>query len=350
MNSSNTISHKRVSIALIGAGRIGLVHVVNLAANPRINFTAIVEPEEARGRLLADRYHVLYFPTLTEALKYESENSTKLFEGVVICTPTYTHTDLIFESLNADKHVFCEKPIGHDIATVDKVYEVAKDKGKHMLTGFQRRFDPSFMKLKEAVSSGTLGKLHKVRSTSRDSPFPSMEYLKISGGLVHDCASHDLDMVRWVIGSDPITVYAVGVTHDANIKALGDIDSIDISLTFPNEVLGAVDCTRIAVYGYDQRLEALGDRGIANSNNYNQTSFVLGTHEGFHHDVGLYSFPTRYREAYANELDHFVDLCLGITKDCLVTATDLHNLSCIMEAACESCKTGQVVTIDYGKH
>jgi myo-inositol 2-dehydrogenase/D-chiro-inositol 1-dehydrogenase len=333
-------------MALIGAGRIGQVHVVNLSTNPRIELTCIVEPDE-RGQKMAEQYNVLYFTTLTAALAHEKEKGVLLFEGVVICTPTITHTDLIKESLNADKHVFCEKPIGHDVKTVDSVYELAEKKGKHMLTGFQRRFDPSFVKLRDAVRNGSVGKVHKVRSTSRDNPFPSMPYLKISGGLVHDCASHDLDLVRWVVGKDPISVYAVGVTHDDEIRALGDIDSIDISLVFPDNILGSVDVTRLAVYGYDQRLEALGDGGIANSYNYPQTSFVLGNDKGFHSDVGLYSFPTRYREAYANELDHFVDLCLGVTDVCEVSAKDLHNLTKIMDAACESCKTGKVVTIDY---
>lgn len=180
----------------------------------------------------------------------------------------------VLESLNADKNVFCEKPIGHDCKTVDSVYDLAKEKGKWMLTGFQRRFDPHFTKVRSAVQSGQVGKLHKVKSISRDNPVPTLDYLKISGGIIHDCASyvfsaffrlhvsfsvsysfywlvsHDLDLVRWTIGKDPIKVYAVGVTHDPNIEAIGDYDSVDISLVFPDNVLGSVDVTRKAVYGY----------------------------------------------------------------------------------------------------
>jgi len=305
-----------------------------------------VEVEE-RGKELAARYGVPYFRTLKDALAHEITSQISLFEAVQICTPTYTHTDIIFESLNGGKHVFCEKPIGHDVKTVDSVYELAKVKNKHMFTGFQRRFDPSFMKLKEAVATGQIGNLHKVRSISRDNPVPSIEYLKISGGIIHDCASHDLDLLRWVIGKDPISVYAVGTTHNPQIKAIDDFDSVDISLTFPDNVLGSVDVTRVAVYGYDQRLEAVGDAGVANTNNFSQTSFVLGTSQGFMHDAGMYSFNTRYREAYANELNHFVDLCLGVVSECKITGKDLHNLTKILDAACESSKTGKVVTIDY---
>jgi len=328
---------------LIGAGRIGLVHLVNLVANKRVNLVAIVEPD-ARGKAAAEQSGCKYFQTFDECLQHEGG---KFFDAVTICTPTYTHTDLIKQSLNADKHVFCEKPIGHDIKTVDSVYALAKEKNKYMLTGFQRRFDPHFNKLKNAVQSGEIGKIHKVRSTSRDNPAPSVEYLKISGGIIHDCASHDLDLVCWTLNMFPKKVYCVGVAHDAVVKSLDDYDSIDCSLIFDNDILGSVDVTRYAVYGYDQRLEALGDAGIANTNNMLQTSFVLGKRDGFHHDAGLYSFPQRYREAYAIELDHFVDLCLGVTDKIAYTAEDLHNLTKVLDACVESAKTGQVVTVDY---
>jgi len=319
-----------------------------LASNPRINFVAVVEPEE-RGKQIADRNRALHFNTLTELIQHEKSNGP-IFEAVFICTPTYTHANLIKEALNADKHVICEKPIGHDIDEVDSVFNLAKQKNKFMLTGFQRRWDPSFQRLKNAVSSGQIGTLHKVRSTSRDNPVPSPEYIKISGGIIHDCASHDLDLLRWVIGKEPIKVYTVGVTHEKWIKDLDDWDSVDISLTFPDNVLGTVDVTRKAVYGYDQRLEALGDAGIANTNNQLCTSGVIGTVNGFQTDPNMYSFPTRYKDAYANILDHFIDLVTGVTDKMGVTAEDLHNLTIILDACVESGKTGLPVTIDYSKN
>jgi len=334
-----------VNIALVGAGRIGLVHLVNLVSNPRCKLTAVIEPIES-GKKVAETHNAKYFATLAEALAYEKSNG-ELFSAVVICTPTYTHTDIIKEALNADKQVLCEKPIGHDVETVDSVYKLAEQKGKYMLTGFQRRYDPHFGKVREAVQSGKVGKLHKIKSISRDNPVPTLEYLKISGGIIHDCASHDLDLIRWCVGKDPISVYAAGVTHDPNIKALDDYDSVDISLLFPDNVLGHVDVTRKAVYGYDQRLEAVGDAGIANTHNMPQTSYVLGTVDGFHHDPGLYSFPTRYREAYAGELNHFLDLCLGVTKKIAYSGLELHNLTKILDACCESAKTGKAVKVDY---
>jgi len=336
---------QEVDILLIGAGRIGQVHIVNLTTNIRVNLVGLVEPDE-KGKKLAASYKTKCFALFDEALEYEKQHGP-LFSAVIICTPTYTHTDLINQALNAGKHVFCEKPIGHDCKTVDSVYNLATEKGKYLLTGFQRRFDPNFKKLRDAVRSGAIGNIHKVRSTSRDNPVPSIDYLKISGGIIHDCCSHDLDLLRWVIGKDPISVFAIGVCHDPRIKAIDDFDSVDISLVFPDNILGSVDVTRVAVYGYDQRLEAVGDKGLANTNNIANTSFVLGTSQGFIHDAGLYSFPTRYREAYADELEHFVDLCLGVTKEIAFTATDLHNLTKILDACVESSKTGKVVTVDY---
>jgi len=333
----------RVKMVLIGAGRIGLVHLVNLRINKRITLVGIVEPDE-KGQVVAQECGCKYFKTFDECLALEGGT---FFDAVTICTPTYTHTDLIKQALLADKNVFCEKPIGHDCKTVDSVYSLAKERKKWMLTGFQRRFDPHFNKLKNAVQTGQIGKIHKVRSTSRDNPVPSLEYLKISGGIIHDCASHDVDLICWTLEKFPLKVFCVGVAHDLVIRGLDDYDSIDMTLIFEDNILGSVDCTRKAVYGYDQRLEALGDAGIANTNNINQTSFVLGSNEGFKHDAGLYSFPQRYREAYALELEHFVDLCLGVTDKIKYTAEDLHNLTKVLDACCESAKTGLVVTVDY---
>jgi len=332
-------------MVLLGAGRIGLVHLRSLQASKRVKLQAIVEPEE-RGKALAEECGCRYFKSLTEALAEEA-TSGKFFEAVTICTPTFTHTDLIKEALNADKHVFCEKPIGHDCKTVDSVYDLAKEKNKYMLTGFQRRFDPHFNRLKSAVQSGQIGNIHKVRSTSRDNPFPTIEYLKISGGIIHDCASHDVDLICWTLNKFPTSVFAVGRAFESFVAEMDDYDSIDMTLIFEGGILGQVDCTRRAVYGYDQRLEALGDKGVANTNNVLQTSFVLGTVDGFHHDANQYSFPVRYREAYQNILEHFVDLCLGVTDKIAYTSEDLHNLTKVLDACVESAKTGKVVNVDY---
>jgi myo-inositol 2-dehydrogenase/D-chiro-inositol 1-dehydrogenase len=340
------MSSSKVRVVLIGAGRIGLVHLGNIRANPRINLTGIIEPVEAARNKAAEIAGVQTFASLKEALEKELTAGT-FFEGVVICTPTYTHTDLIQEALTAGKHVMCEKPLGHDVKTIDGLYALSAEKKKHLLCGFHRRWDPNFSGVRQAVLAGACGKIHKIKSISRDNPVPSIEYLKISGGIVHDCASHDIDMLTWVLGTYPTQVYALAHCHDPEIKKLDDFDSVELVFNFPNQVIGTVDVTRKAVYGYDQRLEVVGDGGLVRADNHPKTSVVVADVSGFKHDAGRYSFPTRYPEAYSGELEHFVDLMKGIAAEPYLTGQHLHNITKILDAAAEAAKHGSIVQVDY---
>jgi myo-inositol 2-dehydrogenase/D-chiro-inositol 1-dehydrogenase len=333
---------KIVKLCLAGVGRIGLLHLGNILCNYRAKVTAIVEPVEA-NRQKASQAGVPVFSTLKEAIAKEGAN----FEGVVICTPTYLHTDLIKESLDAGKHVMCEKPLGHDVETIDALYAQADNVKRHLLCCFHRRWDPNFKGVYDAVRGGAAGKVHKIHSTSRDNPVPSIEYLKISGGIVHDCASHDIDMITWVLGTYPTTVYALAHTHDPAIKAIDDFDSVELVFNFPNQIIGTVDVTRKAVYGYDQRLEIVGDAGMVQANNHPKTSVVISQVDGVRHDAGRYSFPTRYPEAYQGELDHFIDLVLNPEQECALSGKHLHNITKILDAASAAAKQGSLVTIDY---
>jgi myo-inositol 2-dehydrogenase/D-chiro-inositol 1-dehydrogenase len=177
---------EQVAIILCGAGRIANVHFTNILSNRRIKLVGVVDPVLDRAKDMAESVGINAYNTLTEALQNEPA-----CQGVMICTPTATHVPLIKEALNSGKHVFTEKPIGTEgVKDVYEVYNLAKSVGKHLLTGFQRRFDPTFMKLKEELDAGRIGTLHKVKTFSRDNPPPSKEYLAISGGVVHDCAAH----------------------------------------------------------------------------------------------------------------------------------------------------------------
>jgi len=321
-----------------------LLHLGNISANYRAKVAAIVEPvgaNRAKASLLAPG--VPTFATFKEALAKEGAN----FEGVVICTPTYLHTDLIKESLDAGKHVMCEKPLGDDAKTIDALYAQAASVKRQLLCCFHRRWDPNFKGVYDAVRDGSVGKVHKIHSTSRDNPVPSLEYLKISGGIVHDCASHDIDMLCWVLGTYPTTVYGLGHTHDAEIKAIDDLDSVELVFNFPNQIIGTVDVTRKAVYGYDQRLEVLGDEGMVQANNFARTSLVLSHVDGVKHDCGRYSFPTRYPEAYQGELDHFIDLMNDPSLECALSGKHLHNITKILDFATIAAKNGSLETIDY---
>jgi myo-inositol 2-dehydrogenase/D-chiro-inositol 1-dehydrogenase len=294
-----------------------------------------------KAKDMADSIGIPAYATLTEAIQKEN------FQGVMVCTPTATHVSLIKEALNSNKHVFTEKPIGHDVKDVYDVYAVAKEKGRHLLTGFQRRFDPTFVKLKEELDAGRIGTLHKVKTFSRDNPPPTKEYLAISGGVVHDCAAHDVDLLRWLTGKSPTSVYVVASAFHPDVAEIGDFDVLDMLWKFDGGIVGSVDVARLAVYGYDQRIECLGDKGVLDARNHAITSLSVGQIDGFHSCPNKYSFPERYKEAYYNEIDHFVDLILGKVAEPKLSVTDVAHVTIMLDAAAESAKTGKIVEITY---
>jgi len=219
-----------------------------------------------------------------------------------------------------------------------------------LLTGFQRRFDPTFVKLKEELDAGRIGTLHKVKTFSRDNPPPTKEYLAISGGVVHDCAAHDVDLLRWLTGKSPTSVYVAASAFNPDVAELGDFDVLDMLWKFDGGIVGSVDVARLAVYGYDQRIECLGDKGVLDARNQSKTSLLVGQADGFHYDPNKYSFPERYggyKEAYYNEIDHFADLILGKVAEPRLSVTDVAHVTIMLDAAAESAKTGKIVEINY---
>jgi len=337
------LKREQVSIVLCGAGRIGHVHLSNILSNRRIKLVAIVDPLLERAEDVASSLNIPAYATLTEALEKET------FAGVMVCTPTVTHVPLIKEGLNAGKHVFTEKPVGHNVEDVYEVYDLAKAVGKHLLTGFQRRFDPTFVRLKAELDSGRIGTLQKVKTFSRDNPAPTVEYLAISGGVVHDCAAHDVDLLRWITGQSAKSVYVAASAFNPAVASFNDFDVLDMLWKFESGVIGSSDVARLAVYGYDQRIECLGDKGVLDARNQTTTSLKIGQADGFYTDANKYSFPERYKEAYYNEVDHFVDLILGKVAEPRLSVTDVAHVTIMLDAAAESARTGKIVEIIYPK-
>jgi len=240
---------------------------------------------------------------------------------------------------------FVKKPISLNIQESDECYELAKSKGVHLLVAFQRRYDPSFVRLKEIVENRSIGTLQKVRTVSRDNPVPSIEYLKTSGGIYHDCLSHDIDLIRWVTGMEPFEVFSYATNFIDEIKGIDDFDNVDCILKFENGIIATIDVSRKSVYGYDQRLTCLGDKGIVTTENEQPTSTVLGTVDGFHSDPHHFSFPTRYKEAYTREIEHYIDLVLGLETVPKLTHRDVHNNAIIADALEESARSGHAIRI-----
>jgi len=281
-----------------------------------------------------------YLKTIDEALQDQK------LKGVVICTPTAAHKDIIIKSIRAGRTVMCEKPISLKLEEIDECYAEAKKHNVPLFCAYQRRSDPSFVKLYESIRKGDIGKVQIVKTISRDNPVPTVAYLKISGGIFHDCGSHDIDLCRWIAGEDPTEVYAAASTFREEIKAIDDYDTIMITLKFPSGAIGSIDLSRKAAYGYDQRMEVLGEKGMVQTQNRQPSSFVLSTESGVIGDPNMYSFPQRYVEAYAAEIDHFADLILRKCEPRL-SHEDSRKVSIIAEAAEASARKGERVFIKY---
>jgi len=329
-------------VVLVGTGRIGTVHMNNLFGMRRAQLVGVCEIISSRKDEYAKIIGCPGYATIEEAL----EDTDNPFDGVLVCTPTPTHYQVVKTSLLGGKHVFCEKPISLNIEESDECYELAKSKGLHLLVAFQRRYDPSFVKLKEVVMEGGIGTLQKVRTVSRDNPVPSIEYLKTSGGIYHDCLSHDIDLIRWITGMEPVEVFSYGTNFIKDIEGIDDFDNVDCLLRFENGIIANIDVSRKAVYGYDQTITCLGDKGVVTAENEHPTSVVVGTVEGFSFDPNHFSFPTRYNKAYTYEIEHYLDLLLGVTKVPKLVHRDVHNNAIIAHALEHSARTGLPVTLE----
>lgn len=299
-----------LNIGVIGAGRIGRVHAENLAHRlPEANVVAVSDViVEAAERLAAD----LTIPEVHKDHRRILDN--KAIEAVVICSSTDTHAQMIEEAAEAGKHIFCEKPIALDLAKIDRALDVVARSGVKLQVGFNRRFDPNFRRVREIVAAGRIGTPHILRITSRDPKPPPIEYVKVSGGIFLDMTIHDFDMARFLIGDEVEQIYAAGgVMVDPEIGRAGDIDTAIITLHFAHGVVGTIDNSRQAVFGYDQRVEVFGSGGMVDVSNNLPDTAVVSDAQGVHGELPLFFFVERYTEAYIAEMRAFAECVLNDT-------------------------------------
>lgn len=309
---------QKINVGLIGAGRIGRVHAEHLAYRvPGVNLVAVADVfEEAAKKVAAD----FQIPDVYQDHRRIMEDET--IEAIVICSSTDTHSQMIEEAAAAGKHIFCEKPIDHDLNKIDHVLASVKESGVKLQIGFNRRFDPSFRRVREIVASGEIGVPHILRITSRDPGPPPIEYIKVSGGIFLDMTIHDFDMARFLIGEEVVEIYAVGgVMVDPQIGEAGDIDTAIITLRFENGVIGTIDNSRKAVYGYDQRVEVFGSEGVVVISNNTPDTAVVSNASGIHAPLPLFFFIERYTEAYIAEMKEFIE-CIQQDTSPSVTGID----------------------------
>jgi myo-inositol 2-dehydrogenase/D-chiro-inositol 1-dehydrogenase len=299
-----------INIGVVGAGRIGRVHAQNLVYRiPAATVVAVSDIfVEAAERLAAE----LGIPGVYQDYRRALED--KSIDAVLICSSTDTHAQIIEEAAEAGKQIFCEKPIALDLAKIDRALAAVERAGVKLQIGFNRRFDPNFSRVRQVVAAGQIGEPHLLRITSRDPTPPPLEYVKVSGGIFLDMTIHDFDMARFLVGAEVESIYAAGgVLVDPAIGEAGDVDTALVTLHFANGVLGAIDNSRQAVYGYDQRVEVFGSAGCVTADNDYPNTARISDAQRVQRDLPLNFFMERYTESYVAEIEAFVDCILNDT-------------------------------------
>jgi myo-inositol 2-dehydrogenase/D-chiro-inositol 1-dehydrogenase len=294
---------KTIHVAVAGLGRIGKIHLKNLARNfSEIRVLAVMDVLDESEQIAEEFKVPVFVQTFDELLEVPD------LDAVVICSPTDTHADYVIKAAKAGKHIFCEKPLDLSLERVREVLDVVRDSGVKLMLGFNRRFDPEFKKIRSLVESGQVGDPQIVKITSRDPGPPPVSYIKSSGGMFLDMTIHDFDMARYISGKQVKEVYAkAAVKVDPGIGEAGDVDTAVIVLTFEDDSMAVIDNCRKAAYGYDQRLEVFGSKGMAQAENKFSNHHKLFTEEGVSSDLPLYFFLERYDASYNQEIREFVD-------------------------------------------
>ena len=298
---------KIYTVGVIGAGRMGKIHIENILRNIpdlKLKFVADININDQ----LEQWANKLGVPLLTQDVN-DIFNDPEI-DVVVIASSTDTHVKFIQKAAHMKKDVFCEKPIDTDLKLIKETLEIVKNERIKLMIGFNRRFDKNFKRVREIVVSGQIGTPQIIKITSRDPALPPIEYIKSSGGMFFDMTIHDWDMVCFQAGSEVEEVYATGaVLIDPEIGKAGDIDTAVVILKLKNGAIGMIDNSRQAVYGYDQRVEVFGSNGCAVAENEPSNTVRLYTADKTREDNIPYFFLERYMDSYAAELESFFE-CL----------------------------------------
>ena len=297
-----------LKFALAGLGRIGKIHLENLLQMNQVKVVAVMDPKKESQEYAKQKG----IPNVTST--YEDMLASADIDVVVICSPTDTHANYVELAARMGKHIFCEKPLDFSLERVIQVLDIVEDSGVKLMIGFNRRFDKEFKKVKDLVSEGALGAHHLVKITSRDPGAPPISYIEKSGGLFLDMTIHDFDIARFIVDKEISEVYAKGaVLVDPAIGEVGDIDSAVITLTYTDGTMAVIDNSREAVYGYDQRVEVFGSKGMVRAENNLHDTHQLYTRQGSQRSLPLHFFLERYAEAYKTEMKDYIESLLNDT-------------------------------------
>lgn len=301
----------KLKVGIIGAGRIGKVHSMSI-----LNYLPQVEVKAISDVFVEEAQNWAKKTGIKDVYKdYKQLLADPEIDAVLICSSTDTHAEIAIEAARAGKHIFCEKPVDLSIQKVEAVIAAAKAAKVKLQIGFNRRFDHNFKKVKDLITSGEIGELQILRITSRDPAPPPAEYSKASGGMFMDMTIHDFDMARFMTGSEATEIYvAAACMVDPAIGAAGDVDTAVITIKFENGTICVIDNSRKAVYGYDQRIEAFGSKGKAETKNDTPSTAEWSTESGVYSEKPLYFFLERYMDSFAEEMKQFIQALTDNTE------------------------------------
>lgn len=290
-----------LKLGLLGCGRIGQVHARSAGHIAGVTVTAVADAFAAPAAELAAQVGAKVMDS--DALIQSGD-----VDAVVIGTPTDTHYDLIHAAAAAGKAIFCEKPVDMSADRIRDCITAVEAAGVPFLTAFNRRFDPNFANIQSRIAGGEIGDVEIVTILSRDPSPPPISYIKSSGGIFRDMMIHDFDMARFLLGDEPSTVFAVGSSLvDREIGIAGDVDTAAVTLTTASGKICQISNSRRASYGYDQRVEVHGARGMLRAENVLENNVEVATESGFRRAPAQHFFLERYETAYRAELAHFVE-------------------------------------------
>jgi myo-inositol 2-dehydrogenase/D-chiro-inositol 1-dehydrogenase len=325
-----------LKVGLLGAGRIAGVHATAITSHPGSTLVAVSDINADAAAKLAAAYGA-------EARATDAILADPAIDAVLIATSTDTHSDLIERATAAGKAVLCEKPVDLSLARAQACQKAVASSGRPVMIGFNRRFDPNFAGLKDALDRGEIGKPELLSITSFDPAPPPVAYVKVSGGLFRDMMIHDFDMANFLMGALPVTVSAVGTSIvDPAIGQAGDVDTAVVTLTYADGRIAVIKNSRRAAYGYDQRVELLGSEGLLQARNVLESTVVKATKAGVTEAKPMHFFLERYMSAYRTEWAAFV---AAVTEGAAIPVTLADGVAALAmaEAATLSAKTGAPV-------
>jgi len=327
-----------IKVALVGAGRMGAIHARNAALNPELDLCRIVDPVPEMAEKMAATYGAK-IATLEAVLADDS------IPGLIIASSTDTHLDLAVRGVAAGKAVFCEKPIDLDLDRARGAEAALTGPNVRLFVAFNRRFDPHFQALKAKLDSGAVGVAESVHIVNHDPALPPKAFLPKSGGLFKDFTIHDFDMARWLFGEEPASIFAAASAVIADwIAEAGDVDTAKVVLQMPSGKLCTISNSRRSGYGYDQRIEIFGSKGLLRADNVTNSTVSMWKNSGETADAIPFAFVDRYQEAYAREMAHFADVAAGRCAP-LVGYRDSVAALALAEAADKSFRTNAAVSL-----